>query len=542
MARFVAAGLSAAALTACGGGGPGPAHGGDGEVERVRAPAPGVSHYRTTAEGDAVRGPSEPKAAVQRGVDAAAEEAGQSLAGDDRLGLLAEWIGERLGAGGAPPPHEVVEFFARHLGLVEPVPHLLVLGQPDPLALERGVADAVRRFLARQPYNRYGAAVVERGGLNVAVVVLSTRFVELEPIPRRLDVGAEVRLSGRLLGAFARPQLAIARPSGDVERLALGAGPALAQSVPMAERGAHRVEILAQGPRGDTVVANFPVWVGEDPPEEVVLERGGEDVDASGSVEEVHRALLRRINDTRVRRGLQPVVEHPGLDEVALAHSEDMLENEFVGHTSPTTGDAPDRVREAGYRSGLILENIGRGYSANEIHEGLMGSPGHRANILNRDVTHVGIGVVGEPEGSRQAFLATQVFIRMNRQIDLAAARERLLRKINEGREARGAEPLEADENLEGAASEAATSYFAIPEQSQQDTVDEASSGLRRFSMMFSRVGGLMAVVGDVDEAARLEPTFDPEVRYVGIGLAQGDRPDAPPNSIAVVIMLGWAR
>ncbi|HJK92231.1 MAG TPA: hypothetical protein RMH26_16000, partial [Polyangiaceae bacterium LLY-WYZ-15_(1-7)] len=100
MARFVAAGLSAAALTACGGGGPGPAHGGDGEVERVRAPAPGVSHYRTTAEGDAVRGPSEPKAAVQRGVDAAAEEAGQSLAGDDRLGLLAEWIGERLGAGG----------------------------------------------------------------------------------------------------------------------------------------------------------------------------------------------------------------------------------------------------------------------------------------------------------------------------------------------------------------------------------------------------------------------------------------------------------
>ncbi|HJL48479.1 MAG TPA: hypothetical protein RMG45_21645, partial [Polyangiaceae bacterium LLY-WYZ-15_(1-7)] len=87
-----------------------------------------------------------------------------------------------------------------------------------------------------------------------------------------------------------------------------------------------------------------------------------------------------------------------------------------------------------------------------------------------------------------------------------------------------------------------ATSYFAIPEQSQQDTVDEASSGLRRFSMMFSRVGGLMAVVGDVDEAARLEPTFDPEVRYVGIGLAQGDRPDAPPNSIAVVIMLGWAR
>ncbi|MEZ4248449.1 MAG: hypothetical protein R3B99_09440 [Polyangiales bacterium] len=60
--------------------------------------------------------------------------------------------------------------------------------------------------------------------------------------------------------------------------------------------------------------------------------------------------------------------------------------------------------------------------------------------------------------------------------------------------------------------------------------------------MMFRRVGGLMAVVGDVGEASRLEPTFDPEVRFVGIGVAQGDRPDAPPNSIAVVIVLAWPR
>jgi hypothetical protein len=161
---------------------------------------------------------------------------------------------------------------------------------------------------------------------------------------------------------------------------------------------------------------------------------------------------------------------------------------------------------------------------------------------LNRDVTHVGVGVVGETEGGREAFVATQVFLRMNREIDPEAAVTRLLREINEGRSARGAPPLEVDPNLQTAASDAARGYFTSPDQSQQDTVDAASASLRRFAMMFRRVGGLMAVVSDVSEAARLEPTFDPDVRFVGIGVAQGDRPDAPPNSIAVVIVLAWPR
>ncbi len=51
-----------------------------------------------------------------------------------------------------------------------------------------------------------------------------------------------------------------------------------------------------------------------------------------------------------------------------------------------------------------------------------------------------------------------------------------------------------------------------------------------------------MTVVGDPREAEHLEPTFDPEVRYVGIGVAQGTRADSPPNSIGVVILLAWPR
>ena len=51
-----------------------------------------------------------------------------------------------------------------------------------------------------------------------------------------------------------------------------------------------------------------------------------------------------------------------------------------------------------------------------------------------------------------------------------------------------------------------------------------------------------MAVVTDLSEAGSLEPALDGEVRYVGVGVAQGTRADSGANAIAVVILLGWSR
>src|SRR5690606_25050305 len=132
------------------------------------------------------------------------------------------------------------------------------------------------------------------------------------------------------------------------------------------------------------------------------------------------RELLAMLNTTRSEAGLRPLTEHAGLAEVALSHSEDMVAHDFIGHTSPSTGSAADRVRAASLSSGLVLENIGRGYGAQEIHRGLMESPGHRANLVNPDVTHVGVGVVAQQEGGRNAFIVTQVFVRMAERVDLS--------------------------------------------------------------------------------------------------------------------------
>jgi len=527
---------------ACGSAGTQVRFGGTGvEGDTVTAPAVGAERYATSpTPGDAVLGGGNTRA-VETGVQRAAREANATLTPDARLGLLAAWTAERLGDRGAPPPHEVVEFFTRHLGLVEAVPHLLVLGHGDPAAIEDSVRSSVAQFLARQPYEFYGAAVVPRTGLTLVVVTLASRPVELEAVARRQAPGTRLSLQGRLLGALHTPSVAVTQPSGEVLRVAGGEEPGFDIAVPLERAGVHRVELLARGAHGDTVVANFPLYVGVDPPTSITLARS-DDAGAERSTTEVEERLFALLNESRRAAGRAPLARESTIDRIAAAHSRDMVASGFVGHVSPTTGTPADRVTRAGLRSGLVLENIGRAYGARSLHDGLLESPGHRATLLNPDVTHVGIGVVAEPEGARTAWVATQLFLRMAQTIDLDTAPDTLRALLDRARTARGHAPLESDPNLARAASEAAAQFFANPQSSQQDVIDDASASLRRFAIQFRRIGGLMAVVTDLSEAGALEPALDGEVRYVGIGVAQGTRPDTGANAIAVVIMLGWSR
>ena len=537
--RTVPALVLALSLVSCGGRQNGGSIGSEQHFEEVEAPAPTALTYATATPTGAVVLGGTIAPSVQRGVDAASSAHSMPLEGDPRLAQLAQWIAERLGPDGDPPPNEVVEFFARHLGLVEPVPHIMVLGQPAE-TLEAGIASSVGQFMDRQTYNRWGAAVVERANLQVAVVTLSWRWVELEEVPRRVEEGTPLSLRGRLLGDHHNPSVVVAQPDGQVRRLPAGGGPDFDVRVPTGASGPYQVEIVGRGEHGDTVIANFPVYVGTDIPRSVRLDAAG---DGGGrDVESVRRELLEALNETRRSAGLSELVEHVGLREVALAHSRDMAEHDFIGHTSSTTGTAADRVRAGSLQTGLVLENIGRGYGAAEIHRGLMESPGHRANIVNPDVTHVGIGVVAQPEGSRSAFIVTEVFIRMAERVDLSNAAQELTDMINRSRSARGAPDVALEEHLSEAAQRSAEEFFEDPGLSQQDAVDDASASLRRFAIAYRRLGGVMAVVGSLSEAAALEPTLDGTVRHIGIGVAQGTRPDTGPNSIAVVIILAWPR
>jgi uncharacterized protein YkwD len=219
-----------------------------------------------------------------------------------------------------------------------------------------------------------------------------------------------LQLAGELARGHDDGTLAITPPRGEVKRITLAKGRKFRHMLTFSQRGEHMVELLAVGPSGVTVVAMFPITVGQ---KESDSAPRVETLEPERDARAVSQALLGLIAGERKRRNLPPLTTDAKLTRVAEGHSDDMLANHFVAHTSPTTGEAIDRVDRTGLDVSLLLENIGRGYSAAEIHAGLMDSPGHRANILNPDVRLIGIGVVSEQEGSRQAFLATQVFAQL---------------------------------------------------------------------------------------------------------------------------------
>src|SRR5262249_44942171 len=151
------------------------------------------------------------------------------------------------------------------------------------------------------------------------------------------------------------------------------------------------------------------------------------------------QAVWKLLNADRAHAGLPALAWDAQLAGIARGHSADMQAHGFFGHISPTTGSAADRARKAGVGAMLILENVARAFTAGEAERGLMNSPGHRANILNREATRVGVGVVFDP--AAHEILVTQMFSRPPQKYDAHTADE-LRHGLVSARKARKLRPL----------------------------------------------------------------------------------------------------
>lgn len=109
---------------------------------------------------------------------------------------------------------------------------------------------------------------------------------------------------------------------------------------------------------------------------------------------EAEAELLALVNQERRVAGLDPVRLDRPLAEVGRAHSEEMFRQGYFAHDSPITGSPGDRLDAARIPFLLSGENLAYAPSVGVAHDGLMKSPGHRANILNPTFTRVGIGIV----------------------------------------------------------------------------------------------------------------------------------------------------
>jgi len=105
-------------------------------------------------------------------------------------------------------------------------------------------------------------------------------------------------------------------------------------------------------------------------------------------------------NALRVRDGLVPFEYHEKLGELAFAHSADMVKNGYFSHNSQNGDTVLERAKKQNINFSAIGENLAMGaQNSLYMHELLMNSEGHRANILS-DFTHIGTGVAFGDDGT----------------------------------------------------------------------------------------------------------------------------------------------
>ncbi len=109
---------------------------------------------------------------------------------------------------------------------------------------------------------------------------------------------------------------------------------------------------------------------------------------------DLEQQMIGLVNHERTSRGIHPLTFDNTLRQVAYDHSADMLERGYFSHYSPEGTSVADRAAKYHVNYLVIGENLAYAPSLMLAHNGLMNSPGHRANILSNDYNKIGIAVL----------------------------------------------------------------------------------------------------------------------------------------------------
>ena len=124
------------------------------------------------------------------------------------------------------------------------------------------------------------------------------------------------------------------------------------------------------------------------------------------SVLSYEKEVVRLVNEIRAKNGLRSLEQDWQLSRVARIKSQDMKDNRYFSHTSPTYGSPFQMMKSFGITYRSAGENIAKGYRTPQaVVDGWMNSTGHRANILNSSFTHIGVGYVESGNYWTQMFI-----------------------------------------------------------------------------------------------------------------------------------------
>jgi uncharacterized YkwD family protein/spore coat assembly protein SafA len=124
----------------------------------------------------------------------------------------------------------------------------------------------------------------------------------------------------------------------------------------------------------------------------------------------LEQEVIRLVNAERAKNGLGALQYNWQAARVARIKSQDMISNKYFNHYSPVYGSPFKMLEDFGLKFSAAAENIAKGQrTPQEVMNSWMNSAGHRANILSRNVTQIGVGAAKDSNGT---LVWTQIFIK----------------------------------------------------------------------------------------------------------------------------------
>jgi uncharacterized protein YkwD len=359
--------------------------------------------------------------------------------------------------------------------------------------------------------------------------------IDLEPIARRIEPGQTLHLTGRIRGHWTGVHALVLRPDGSTESyVPIIQGDRLTVAVPVGQKvGSLDVQFVGEGPEGPGKLVQVRVEVGREPPRTYTT-RLAPDEKRLDTADDAAAYDLKLLNEDRAKFSLPALQWDPQLAEIARDHSAEMRDSGFFAHRSPTTGMHTDRLAKAHYRSVASAENLAHNSSVYEAEAGLMHSLGHRRNILDPDVTRVGIGVAGkdDDEGRRRWWI-TQLFAKPVEDIDAAAELGRLTARIDDRRREGGHGLLEVDDALSAVARTAADTAL---HGEVQGASGKALAMCQDKGLLHGKLRAWAALLPDVGKLQLPVSVDAGEAKRLGVAVVQD--PQSDDGRVAVVLLV----
>lgn len=118
-------------------------------------------------------------------------------------------------------------------------------------------------------------------------------------------------------------------------------------------------------------------------------------------------------NIERASNGSLPgLTQNSVLATIASKRVQDMFAQGYFAHVSPSGNSASKEAKAYGYKYITIGENIALGNfeSSRDLVTAWMNSPGHRANILNKNYTEIGVYAIEGLYQGEKVWIAAQIF------------------------------------------------------------------------------------------------------------------------------------